>query len=287
MIRYLLLSITALTLAVSTSAHSGRTAGDGCHNDSSTGVRHCHNDSAAEVSSVKVLIHGDTPSSDAGNTQVRSFSKAKKLLAEVYAGKQESFYCGCSYSDDGPNHDSCGFTPKKDVKRSMRIEWEHIVPAAQLAESNKAWLKGDPECVTSSGKTYRGRRCASKVDPEFQRMEADMYNLVPAIGEVNGLRSNYRYGEISGEAREFGDCDMEIRGRVAEPPPRVRGDIARTYLYMLRTYKSFTLRPLERKMFEDWANADPPDEWECERARRIEAIQGNRNEVVFDACLRN
>jgi len=29
---------------------------------------------------------------------------------------------------------------------------------------------------------------------------------------------------------------------------------------------------------------DPVDEWECERAKRIEKIQGNRNEVVMRDC---
>ena len=39
---------------------------------------------------------------------------------------------------------------------------------------------------------------------EFKRMEADMFNLFPAIGEVNGLRSNYPMTIIEGEEREFG-----------------------------------------------------------------------------------
>ncbi len=33
-----------------------------------------------------------------------------------------------------------------------------------------------------------------------------MYNLVPAVGEINGLRSNYSFGIIPGEKREFGSC---------------------------------------------------------------------------------
>jgi len=37
-------------------------------------------------------------------------------------------------------------------------------------------------------------------------------------------------------------------------------------------------------MFEDWNRSDSVDEWECERARRIERIQGNRNEIVLDNC---
>ena len=63
-------------------------------------------------------------------------------------------------------------------------------------------------------------------------MESDMYNLVPAIGEINGLRSNYCFAMIPGEKKKFGQCDMEIEGRKAEPPPDKPGDISRTYFYM-------------------------------------------------------
>ena len=57
-------------------------------------------------------------------------------------------------------------------------------------------------------------------------------NFVPAIGEINGLRSNYSFTMIPGEKRVFGNCDMEIEGRKAEPPPDKRGNIARTHFYM-------------------------------------------------------
>ena len=39
-----------------------------------------------------------------------------------------------------------------------------------------------------------------------------------------------------------------------------------------------------RKLFESWNKSDPVDEWECERAKRIEKIQGNRNKVVIGNC---
>ena len=39
-----------------------------------------------------------------------------------------------------------------------------------------------------------------------------------------------------------------------------------------------------RKLFDTWDKSDPVDEWECERARRIEKIQGNRNDVVMENC---
>ena len=39
-----------------------------------------------------------------------------------------------------------------------------------------------------------------------------------------------------------------------------------------------------REMFKEWDQSDPVDKWECERSRRIERIQGNRNEVVMGEC---
>jgi deoxyribonuclease-1 len=35
-----------------------------------------------------------------------------------------------------------------------------------------------------------------------------------------------------------------------------------------------------RKLFQAWAKEDPIDDWERERAKRIEAIQGNHNKFV-------
>jgi endonuclease I len=39
-------------------------------------------------------------------------------------------------------------------------------------------------------------------------MEADLYNMQPAIGEINRLRSNYSMEMIPGDKREFGACDL-------------------------------------------------------------------------------
>jgi len=72
-------------------------------------------------------------------------------------------------------------------------------------------------------------------------MQADLYNLQPVIGEVNGLRSNYQIGEIDGEVREFGKCDVEIKNKKVEPAPKIRGDIARTYLYMEYAYPKYVI----------------------------------------------
>jgi deoxyribonuclease-1 len=101
-------------------------------------------------------------------------------------------------------------------------------------------------------------------------MEADLRNLVPAIGEINGNRSNYSFTMLEGEPRVYGACDFEVdfKERKAEPAAAVHGDIARIYFYMQDQY-GLSISDKQRKLFEVWDRADPVDEWEQERERRI------------------
>ena len=63
-------------------------------------------------------------------------------------------------------------------------------------------------------------------------MQADIFNLYPTIGEVNGRRSNYSMEIVEGETREFGKCDIEIKNQKIETSEEIRGEISRTYIYM-------------------------------------------------------
>jgi len=222
-----------------------------------------------------------------GNTRVESFSRAKKfLMKKVYYDHRTTIYCGCSYSEDKTvARETCGYIPKRPGKRARRVEWEHVVPAHAFGQSFREWREGDPVCVNSRGRKFKGRRCATKANRLFRYMQADMYNLYPAIGEVNMERSNYSMAMIPGEKREFGACDIEIENRKVEPRPAVRGDIARTYFYMEAAYPGRgIISRKNRPLFMAWNRADPVDKWECRRARRIFRIQGNRNNFVMDAC---
>ena len=90
---------------------------------------------------------------------------------------------------------------------------------------------------------------------------------------------------IKGEKRKFGKCDVEIKNKKVEPREDIRGEIARTYLYMASVCPGRgIISKKNRKLFDAWNKSDPVDEWECERAKRIEKIQGNRNEVVMRDC---
>ena len=112
-------------------------------------------------------------------------------------------------------------------------------------------------------------------------MEADLYNLVPAIGEVNSNRSNFSIAMIPGEERNYESCDVEIEDRKVEPRPAVRGDIARICFYMDWAYPGRgVISRKNRKLFKAWDNADHVDLWECERIWMIEKVQGNENPFV-------
>jgi deoxyribonuclease-1 len=90
---------------------------------------------------------------------------------------------------------------------------------------------------------------------------------------------------IVGEEREFGRCDVEIKNQQIEPRESIRGEIARTYMYMDSAYPGRgIITKKNRKLFEAWNKIDPVDEWECDRAKRIERIQGNSNPVVLENC---
>lgn len=223
-----------------------------------------------------------------GNRNIKSFSKAKKFLHNVIFqdADMKTFYCGCTYDRKLKiDHESCGYIPGKEKKRAGRVEWEHIVPASALGGSSKEWKYGAPDCVDRLGRHFKGRKCASRMNRDFQLMQADMYNLVPAVGEINAVRSDFSFGEIPGEKRDFGMCDFEVDGKVAEPADSIKGDIARIYQYMDQAYPELEIiNEKNRLMFEKWAALDPADEKECQKGVRIEKIQGNINTVLKKAC---
>lgn len=266
-------------------AHGGGTNADGCHTNRKTGEYHCHNKKTPQLIEVKqnksVYVSGRS-----SNTRIDSFNSAKKmLLSQVYFDHMTTFYCGNLFRKDQSVIASAKYTPKKQTSRSKRIEWEHVVPAHAFGQAFKEWRDGDVGC-TSNGKPFKGRNCARKMNRQFRYMESDMHNLVPAIGEINGNRSNYSFAMIPGEKREYGSCDIEIENRRAEPAPHIRGNIARIYFYMDESYPGRgIISSSSRKMFESWDQSDPVDAWECERNARIDEIQGNGNRFVGSQCL--
>lgn len=116
-------------------------------------------------------------------------------------------------------------------------------------------------------------------------MEADLHNLTPAIGEVNGDRSNFSFSQWNGvDGVTYGQCEMQVnfKERTAMPPERARGAIARTYLYMSEQY-GLRLSKAQSQLMQAWNNQYPVSEWECVRDQRIEKCKATRTAL----CVSN
>ena len=111
----------------------------------------------------------------------------------------------------------------------------------------------------------------------------DLHNLWPEIANINSSRQDQSLGEIPGEQqRRFQDyCpDYErTRGQEAiiEPRDAVKGDMARSILYMLDSYGLPLPANLQRDMLLRWHEQDPPDDKERWRNFVIEGLQGTAN----------
>lgn len=221
-------------------------------------------------------------SASAAGNGIDSFNEAKKVLyTKIYKPNEDlkEFYCGCDLKRQGkkmvPDLESCGYQNRKagNLYRAERIEAEHIVPAAHIGAQNK--------CMIENKSRKDKRAYCEKSDPSFRQAYIDLHNLVPAVGEVNMDRSNFRFAALSKTDFVYGQCDMKIdfKGKAVQPPANVRGDVARTYFYMSDRY-GIRISDSQRKLFEVWAKQDPVDEWERVKNKRIKAVQGNSNKYI-------
>lgn len=219
-----------------------------------------------------------------GNSTISTFQMAKKKLKNLATLDEKTIYCPCKVVGRSVDLKSCGYQIHKDAKRAARLEWEHVVPAEAFGQSFVEWREGASKCVDKRGRKFKGRKCAER-NFEFSRMEADLYNLWPIVGELNGMRSNYSMAEISGRALSFGGCRAKIANRKFEPMDADKGIVARVYLYMDRTYPGHGIVSEKNKpLFEAWNKLHPVSKYECDRADKVKLLQGNDNPVLSEAC---
>lgn len=207
-----------------------------------------------------------------------SFNEAKSVAKrDVFfdqaGGPVGDLYCGCKWEWVGKsggrvNAESCGYEVRKQPTRAARIEWEHIVPAWQFGHQRQCWQNG-------------GRKNCVATDPVFRAMEADLFNLYPSVGEVNGDRSNFNYGMAAGVPPQYGQCmtRVDFGARTAEPRDEVKGLVARTTFYMFDRY-GLSMSRQQQQLLGAWSRQYPPSDWEVERNSRIANIVGYPNDFV-------
>lgn len=200
------------------------------------------------------------------------------LARDVYFDVRTDRYCECSF-DSCLRVDlaTCPMRTEQFQNRQGGIEWEHVVPASDFGRQRPCW-RNAPQ--GTDGRTHCGR-----VDATYRIMEADPHNLIPVIGALNAIRSNYRFGMVSAGTEDpiVSGCGFRVAreggGRFIEPPDAVKGQIARIYFYFEGRY-SHRIAGSQRRVFDAWNKQFPPDASEIERDQRLAAITGVSNPFV-------
>lgn len=162
-----------------------------------------------------------------------TFSDAKRELGQLYlfldSSFHKDFYCQIPFSVRlyrGKPKLKAMPQVSMDFKDSV-IEWEHIMPAHTFGKYLTCWKQG-------------GRKKCQK-NPLFQKMESDVQNIVPTLARLNRDRSNYAYANApkSIQFTQYGDCEVyaDKQAQRFYPATYSKGYIARSYLYMAKTYK--------------------------------------------------
>lgn len=160
----------------------------------------------------------------AGNEWNDSFSKAKKTLErQVYYDHRITLYCGAAFDEKKNVTLPEGFTAAKHEKRAGKVEWEHVVPAENFGQAFAEWREGDAQCVDNRGKAFKGRKCAEKASREYRLMQADLYNLYPAVGAVNALLPELQFPDAAGRGKRFRIVRNEDLGQEGRARRHARG----------------------------------------------------------------
>lgn len=130
-------------------------------------------------------------------------------------------------------------------------------------------------------------------------MKSDFFHVYPTDGYVNGQRSNDPFGEVDNPfwtstngSRSGMNVFPGYSGNVFEPIDEYKGDLARSYFYMLTRYMDISgswsspmlnagdLSTWAEELLVLWHQNDPVSTKELDRNNAIHDIQDNRNPYI-------
>lgn len=133
-------------------------------------------------------------------------------------------------------------------------------------------------------------------------LESDLYHVYPTDGYVNNRRGDLPYGEVgitiweSTNGSKIGQNTVgNYTKTVFEPIDDYKGDIARTYFYMVTAYEDIVpqwnsdqlegnsypaFNNWSLKLLLKWHREDPVSLKEVRRNEEVSKIQGNRNPFI-------
>jgi len=203
----------------------------------------------------------ELPWPQGGQRTQQTFEESKRIFWKtLYRDGGTDLYCGLK------------FDAERNTAAAESLSVEHVYPADAIAET-------EPGCTNRTCQAGR-----------VQRAMADLQNLWPALQRVNSSRSKLKFGVLPQSTKprfpEF--CPAYRRGigaqAVVEPRDAVKGDVARSIVYMHFVYGL----PLEeavndRNLLLVWMAQDPPDQEESRRNDLIARLQGTANPLLDKA----
>lgn len=140
-------------------------------------------------------------------------------------------------------------------------------------------------------------------------MKSDLFNVYPTDARVNGMRSNFAYGEVNGAygtgisnnnghalGKKGSNTFPGYTGTVFEPHDDYKGDFARSFMYMAACYRTgslnasygsamYTATPTNlttyaQNLLMKWHRQDPVSQKEIDRNQAVYTVQGNRNPFI-------
>lgn len=130
-------------------------------------------------------------------------------------------------------------------------------------------------------------------------MRTDLFHIYPTDGWVNQKRDNHPYGRVgsadwtSSNGSKLGlSITPGYNGTVFEPIDTYKGDLARTYFYMMTRYQgemqgwstpmmaNNDLAPWAMAQLMEWHIQDPVSTKEINRNNAVYALQNNRNPYI-------
>ncbi|MFV0392365.1 MAG: endonuclease [Paludibacteraceae bacterium] len=171
--------------------------------------------------------------------------------------------------------------------------------------STCTWNFGQKQCGNYSGICDCFNREHSVPQSWFNSnspMVSDAFHIYPTDGKVNGIRSNYPFGEtnalpIGGKGLgKLGTSSFPgYTGTVFEPVDEYKGDFARSYFYFATRYENImttidgasfnqtvypALSDWSVNLFLKWHRQDPVSQKERDRNNAIYVHQRNRNPFI-------
>jgi endonuclease I len=131
---------------------------------------------------------------------------------------------------------------------------------------------------------------------------SDLFHVYPTDGKVNGIRSNYPYGNVGlasittlNGSKLGTSATLDYTGTVFEPIDEYKGDVARNYFYMSTRYfgqdgswssasgqmaNKSEIEPWGLALLLSWHHLDTVSTKELNRNNAIFQIQNNRNPFI-------